>query len=54
MRSMLSSFQDGMALGRREAAKPRHADTTEADEPEPHLTTADFGSDSTENTDERH
>jgi len=51
MRSMLSSFQDGMTLGRREAVKPRHADPTEATE---HRITTDLGSDSAENTDERY
>jgi hypothetical protein len=47
MRSMLASFQDGMVLGRRDAAGlPRHADTTDA--------TSVSGSNSTETHEERH
>ncbi len=51
MRSMLSSFQSGMELGRREASKPRHADTDTdtPDRPDPVSR-----SDGAESPEERH
>jgi hypothetical protein len=49
MRSMLSAFQSGMALGRHEASRPRHAET----EPDTDLPPGTTGTDGSETPDER-
>jgi hypothetical protein len=51
MRSMLSAFQTGMALGRHDASRPRHAEIEPGTD---NLIDAVNGTDGTETPDERH